>query len=183
MYDFKELEKRINEVTEWLKKEFAGIRTGRASTAVVEKILVEAYGMKMPLNQMANISVHGAQTLRIVPWDTSQMKAVEKALQTSDLGLSISADSQGIRAAFPDLSAERREQLKKVVLQRREEARVSLRKERERVWSDIQEKERAGELTEDDKFRLKEELQKKIDQANKEIGELTETKEKEIMDL
>jgi len=180
MYDFSSLKNKKEEVKDWLVKEYTGLRTGRSTPAILDNITVEAYGIRTPLNQMANITVEGPRSLKVTPWDISQVKAIEKSIRDSDLGLSVATDASSLRLTFPELTTERREQLKKIVHQKREQARISLRTEREKVWEDIQKQEKAGEMAEDDKFRYKDEMQKIIDQAGQEIDDLTARKEKEL---
>lgn len=182
MYNFSDLKQKIEQVTEWLKKEHQGIRTGRATPTILDSVKVEAYDSKMPIDQVATISSEGPKTLRITPWDLELSKSIEKAIQTSNLGLSVSIDDKGIRINFPELSEERRLILKKVSRQKLEEAKVSLKTEREKVWDDIQKKNKLGELSEDDKFRLKDDMQKIIDEAQKKFEEMTERKEQEILE-
>ena len=134
----------------------------------------------MPLNQVASVSSEDAKTLRVSPWDSSNVKAIEKALLTSDLGLSISADEKGVRASLPPLTAERRESLIKIVKEKLEGSRISLRRSRDTVWEDIQKKEQAKVFGEDEKFRLKKEMEKISDEAGKKFVELIEKKEIEI---
>lgn len=179
-YDFKPFDKRIAEVIDRLGKELAGIRTGRATPAILDGIQVESYGTRMPINQVANISVEDARTLRIAPWDQSQGKEIEKAIMAANLGLSVGADEKGVRVFFPELTSERRTSLMKLVKEKVEEARASLRMARDDVWSDIQKQERDGEMAEDDKFRYKDEMQKKVDAANKSCEDGLARKEKEI---
>ncbi|MFP4022696.1 MAG: ribosome recycling factor [Candidatus Paceibacterota bacterium] len=179
-YDFSEFKKRGEEIKSWLDKEFAGIRTGRATPAILDGVSVEVYGSKMPLNQVANITIEDPRTLAIIPWDSSIVKNIEKALRNSDLGLSVNVADTSIRVIFPELNYERRQSLAKVVRQREEQAKVSLRNERERVWDDIQERFREGEITEDDKFRSKDDLQKHLNDLNKDIEAKADKKEKEV---
>jgi len=179
-YNFSPLELRVKEIEEWLKKEYSGLRTGRAMPTVLDVVKVDAYGSKVPIEQVGSISVEGPRSIFISVWDKSQIKAVEKALTESDLGLSGQATEEGVRILFPELTSENRESLKRVAKKKLEEARVSLRNEREEVWDDIQSQEKSGEITEDDKFRLKDELQKIIDAGNKELEITAERKEKEI---
>ena len=122
-----------------------------------------------------------ARTLIISPWDKGALKDIEKAVAASGLGLGVSATGEGVRVSFPELTTERRGALTKVVRAKLEDARVSLRREREAVWEDIQKKENDGALSEDDKFRSKEELQKIVDETNKRLEEVAERKEKDIM--
>ncbi len=179
-YDFSELKKQIADTTEWLKREFTGIRTGRASPAVLDGVTVELYGTMLPINQAATITTEDARTLRIQPWDQSAVKSIEKAIADADLGLSISDDEKGIRVSFPELTVERREQLAKLARSKLEEARKALRTARDEVWSDIQKKQNEGEITEDEKYKYKEEMQKLIDEANTALEDLTKQKEQEL---
>ncbi len=180
-YDFKPFDARIKEIGEHLAKELSGVRTGRAAVAILDSVQVEAYGSRMPLNQVANISIEDARTLRIAPWDASQIKEVEKAIQLADLGLSSAVDEKGVRVFFPDLTSERRMQLVKLAKEKVEQSKTSLRQARDEVWSDIQQKERDSEITEDDKFRHKDEMQKKVDAANASFDDALARKEKEIV--
>ncbi len=179
-YDFKKLEKEILEVRERLSREFNSVRTGRASSSILDGIEVELYGTRMKISQMASVSVEDARTLRIVPFDVSQGKEIEKAITAANLGLSVGADERGVRVFFPELTHERRESLIKIAKSKLEDARTALRAVRDEVWSDIQGKERAGTMSEDDKFRNKDDMQKRIDTANKELEIVFTRKEKEI---
>ncbi len=181
-YDFTHLKKKISEVEDWLKKELSQIRTGRATPIILDSISVESYGSYMAINQLAGITIEDPKTIRVVPWDMSQVKNIEKAVVDSGLGLSVSVDERGLRVIFPELTADRRTSLAKIAKQKLEEARVSLRQEREKVREDIQEKEKKGGMGEDDKFRFNAELQKLIDEANKNLDLLAERKEKEILE-
>ncbi len=179
-YNLLPLDDKITETKKWLMGEYAGLRTGRATPVLLDSVMIESYGAKMMISHIAAISVEDARTLRISPWDKSQIGAIEQAIATSNLGVSTSPDELGLRVIFPDLTEERRKLLIKLVGEKLEEAKVSLRKEREKIWTDIQAKERAGELTEDDKFRLKDELQKKLDQAIKDFEAMAERKITEV---
>jgi ribosome recycling factor len=181
MFNFSNYKKRIEEINNWLGTELSGIHTGRATPAVLDRLLVEAYGAKVAIREVAGINVEDARTLRISPWDSTQVKAIEKAIITSDLGLSVSVDERGLRASFPDLSSERRDSLVKVVKTRLEDAKITLKKEREENWQEIQKQEKEKKISEDDKFRLKDELQKLTDEANKKLEEKALAKESEIL--
>ncbi len=180
-YDFKPFEKKIVDITERLVRELAGVRTGRATPAILDGVQIESYGTRMGLNQVANIAVEDARTLRIVPWDLSQAKEIEKAITLANLGLSVGADEKGVRVFFPDLTADRRQSLVKIAKEKVEETRTALRAARDEVWSDIQKKEREGIIPEDDKFRFKEDMQKKVDTANAQFDEMLTRKEKEML--
>src|SRR3989344_4942802 len=179
-YDFKELKQKIEVTGTGLTEEYFGIRTGRATPALLDSVRVEAYGSKMPLNQVATISVEDARLLRVTPYDVTLSKDIERAITQSDLGVSVGVDDCGIRVSFPELTAERRIQLLKLVGDKREDARISIRKLREEVWEDIQQKEREKNISEDEKFRAKEEMQKLIDTANKRLDDIAEKKEREL---
>lgn len=179
-YNFAPFDEKVVATSEWLKKEYAGLRTGRATTALVEGVQISAYGSRTPLKQVGSISVEDARTLRIVPWDAGLVKEVEKAVTEADLGVGISSDGVGVRLSFPELTAERRQEFVKMAKGKLEEARTAVKQARDDVWSDIQEKERSSELTEDDKFTLKDELQKRIDTANADLEALFFKKENEI---
>jgi len=180
MYQFNEIKQNLEKVREWLINEFAGIRTGRATIALLDSITIESYGAQSPLNQVAGVMVEDARTIRINPYDAGQLKEIEKSITDADLGVSISTDEKGLRVIFPELTSERRELLVKQVGKKLEEARISIRKEREDVWSDIQKQEKDGDMTEDEKFRSKEEMEKVVTDFQKELEELAKNKENEI---
>jgi ribosome recycling factor len=179
-YNFNSLKAKAKEVEEWLGREFAAIRTGRATPALLDGVQVESYGARVSLKSVGAIAVEDARTLRVTLWDRSQVKDVEAGITAANLGVGITADGMSIRLTFPELTADKRKILQKVAHDKTEEAKISLRKERERVWNDIQDKEKKKELSEDDKFRLKDELQKIIDDENKKLEELKKKKDTEI---
>ena len=180
-YNFSTFKSKVGEISKWLSREYQSVRTGKASPLILDSVMVESYGSRQPVKHVAAISVEDAKTLRITPWDKSQVKSIETAISAANLGLSTAPDATGIRVVFPDLTEERRRTLMKIVKDKLEDARVSLRKERERTWNEIQEKERGGELSEDDKFRGKDDLQKLVDEGNQALEDLAAKKEKEIM--
>lgn len=179
-YNFTLFKQNTNDLQEWLKKEFSTIRTGRATPAILDGVMVEAYGSMMPINQLANMSVEDARTIRISPWDNTQTKAVEKAIVNSGLGLSVVVDGAGLRVVFPELTSDRRMTLLKIAKQKLEDARVTLRGEREKISKDIEAQEKNGSISEDDKFRIKTELQKMVDEIGKSLDEIYAKKDKEI---
>ncbi|MBI3020128.1 MAG: ribosome recycling factor [Parcubacteria group bacterium] len=181
VYNFSQLKNGIKEAEGWLTGEFSAIRTGRATVAVLDGVRIDSYGAKVPVNHIAGVTTEDAKTIRITPWDKGQIKEIEHAINKADLGVSVTADGEGLRVIFPELTGERREAFVKTAKAKTEEARKRLRLVRDEVWKDIQEKEREGVLTEDEKFRYKEELQKMIDDANARFDAMTEKKEKEIM--
>ncbi len=179
-YNLPQFKQGLKDVEEWLKKEFTGVRTGRATPAILDGVKVEAYGTEMPINQVANISVEDARMLRITPWDASQVKTIEKAILISDLGLSVSNDDKGLRVNFPELTSDRRAALIKIAKQKLEDARVTVRTEREKAIKDIDSQEKEKKISEDEKFRMKADLQKVLDDVNNTLDELFAKKEKEI---
>lgn len=180
-YNFSGFEKQISEIESRLKNQLASIRTGRASPAIVEEIKVDYYGSKTPIKHAAAITVEDAKTLRIQPWDPSSIPAIEKAIRASSLGVNPVVDKDGVRIILPELTQERRQTLFKLVAEKLEETRIALRLERDKMRKDIQEKEKGNEISEDEKFRAQENLQKIVDEANKRFGEIVSRKEKEIM--
>lgn len=162
-------------------KEYMGLNVGRASPSVLDGVTVESYGARAPLKNVASITTEDPKTLRISPWDKNQIKEVEKAIASSNLGLSVSVDEVGIRVIFPQLTTETRAKLTRVLKEKLEEARITVRRERERIWEDVQKKEKEGKITEDEKFRAKDDLQKIIDEVNKNLEAIFSRKEKEVM--
>ncbi|MBX4195444.1 ribosome recycling factor [Candidatus Parcubacteria bacterium] len=179
-YNFNQFKSGAEQAVEWLKREYAGLRTGRASAAILDAIKVDAYGNAMAINQLAAINVEGPGSIRIVPWDSNVGKPIESAIQQSNLGLSVTMDDKGLRINFPQLTSERRAELAKVAKQKLEEARVRVRNEREKVHSDVDKQEKAGGMGKDDAYRVRQDLQKLVDEANKKLEELLLKKEKEI---
>lgn len=180
-YNFSTFKTELKKAEAFLSKEYSQLNIGRASTMVLDSISVPSYGSFVPLKNVANISIEDPKTLRIAPWDKNQIKDIEKAIQAANLGLSLATDDQGIRVIFPQLTTETRGTLVKVLKEKLEEARITVRRERERIWEDVQAKEKEGKLTEDEKFRAKEDLQKIIDEANQTLEASFEKKEKEVM--
>ena len=179
-YDFKPFDKKIKDIGERLAKELSGVRPGRASPAILDGIQVESYGSRMGISQVANIAAEDARSLRITPFDPANAKEIEKAITQANLGLSVGADERGVRVFFPELTSDRRVGLLKIAKEKVEEVRTMLRSARDDVWSDIQAREKAKEMSEDDKFRAKEEMQKRVDAANASFDAALERKEKEI---
>lgn len=179
-FDFKPLDTRLKEAREWLAREYSGLRTGRAAPAILDNVQVSAYGSLMPLKQVGNISVEDARTLRVSAFDAGIIKDIERAITAANLGVGTTSDGATVRVSFPELTSERREQLVKFAKQKLEEARTSVRLARDESWKQIQEREREGTLTEDDKFALKDDLQKRVDKANEELEKAFESKETEM---
>src|SRR3989344_9704833 len=179
MFNFNNFKTKVKGVEDWLLKELSSIRTGRASASILDAIQVNAYGNNMAVSNIASISIEDPRTIRVEPWDKTQGKEIEKAIVNSNLGLSVNSDDKGLRIIFPELTSERRESLVKIAKQKLEESRISLRGLRDEVVKEIEAKEKEGGMGEDDKFRLKEELQKLVDILNRKLEELFEKKEVE----
>jgi ribosome recycling factor len=165
------------------KEELGKLRTGRAVSSLVEDIMVDYYGSKSPIKQVASISIPEPKTITIAPWDRDSLVNIEKAIRESQLNLNPLNDGQVIRINIPALTEERRKELVKVLNQKAEETRVSIRKVREDIWNQIQELEESGTIGEDDKFQGKEKLQKVVDEYNKKVEEMRDKKEEEIMTI
>lgn len=172
--------KRLQSIPEWLQGEYSGIRTGQATPALLDSIKVESYGTMMPLNQVGSIGVEDARTLRVSPWDSSMVSAIERAITDADLGVSVATDSAGLRVIFPELSSERRTQLVKLAKSKLEDARVSVRAARDEVMKEIDAKQKDGSISEDQKFTQKEAIQKQVDATNTRLEDLYNAKEREI---
>ncbi|MFH1858811.1 MAG: ribosome recycling factor [Patescibacteria group bacterium] len=180
-YNFSNLEEKLEQIKKWLSKEFSSIRTNRATPELLDTITIDVYGSKNPLSHVAGIATEDARTLRITPWDKTQIKEIEKAITVANLGVSISIDDMGLRVIFPELTTERRTLLIKIVSEKIEKAKVSVRGEREHVWSDLQNQCRDSVISEDEKFAHKDKLQKLVDTANTELDAMGDKKEVEIM--
>jgi ribosome recycling factor len=178
-----EAEEKMTKTVEVLKKDFASLRAGRATPALLDKIQVDYYGALTPVNQMANINVPEARLLVIQPWDKSTIPAIEKAILKSDLGLNPSNDGNVIRIGIPQLTEERRKELVKVVKKKAEEARVAIRNVRRDVNDMIKELEKEHEVSEDEGKRALDEVQKITDKFIKKVDDVMNTKEKEIMEV
>lgn len=182
-YDFSDFKKQLTSIEEWLKKEFSGLRTGRATVAILDSVFIEAYGSKMPLNQSASLSVEDARTIRVSPWDKTLVGPMEKAITLADLGVSTVSDGEGLRVIFPVLTTENREKLVKVAKNKMEEAKISVRNDRGDIIKSIETSQKNGELPEDDAKRAKDNVQKMVDDANRNLEELFKQKEQEILCL
>lgn len=170
----------FNKAIEFFKEDIAGLRTGRASSAIVEDITVEAYGTRQPMKAIASIVVADAKTVNIDPWDKSVLAAIEKAIRDSGLGINPVNTGSQIRLFLPELTTERRQELIKVLHQKEESARIAIRKVREDVKEMVKAAEESNEVTEDEKYRLEEDLDKMVKEYNDKVKEITEKKEGEI---
>lgn len=171
----------LDKSLEHLKEELGQLRIGRASTSLVENLTVDYYGSKAPIKQVASITTPEARLIVISPWNKDDLTNIEKALRESQLNLNPNNDGQVIRINIPPLTEERRKELVKILNQKTEEAKISIRKHREEVWEEIQELTKNGKIGEDDKFLGKDKLQEMVDEYNKKIEEIRTKKEQEIL--
>lgn len=178
-----EAEDHMKKTIEVVKKEFSSLRAGRATPALLEKVMVNYYGTPTPVTQMANVSAPEARLLIIQPWDKSTLPEIEKAIMKSDLGITPTSDGSVIRLAIPQLTQERRQEMAKVIKKKSEEGKVAIRNVRRDANDHLKSQEKKGELTEDDLHRAQEEIQKLTDKCIKEIDQLTAKKEQEIMQV
>jgi ribosome recycling factor len=178
-----ECKERMHKAVLHLQEEFAAVRTGRATPALVDKLKVDYYGTEVPLQQIAGFSVPEARVLVISPYDKGALKAIEKAIQTSDLGVNPSNDGALIRITFPELTSERRKDLVKVVKQRAEEGRVAIRNVRRDVRKELETQERDGDLSRDALDRIEKDLEKVTHEAIAEIDSMLVHKEHELLEV
>ncbi|MDO5389266.1 MAG: ribosome recycling factor [Clostridia bacterium] len=173
------MEKSINN----LKNELLSVRAGRANTHVLDKVMVEAYGMQMPLNQVANISVPEARVISIQPFDASTLKAIERGINAADIGINPNSDGKVIRLVFPELDEERRKALTKDVKKLGEDCKVAVRNIRRDAMDAAKKLEKNGDITEDEKKNLETEIQKFTDKNIEAIDKAVEAKSKEVMSI
>ena len=176
-------EERMGKTAEALKRELATLRAGRANPSLLDKVEVEYYGVMMPLNQTSNVSAPDSRTIVVQPWDKSTLKAIEKAILSSDLGLNPNNDGTVVRISIPPLTEERRKELVKVVKKKGEEAKVAVRNIRRDLIEDLKKLEKNHEVSEDDLNRGLEEAQKVTEKGIKRLDEIIAAKEAEIMEV
>ncbi len=179
----KDANHRMDKSIEAFKHEIAKIRTGKATTALLDGIKVEYYGNPTPLNQVANVSVLDSHTLSITPWDKSVVQEIEKAILTADLGLNPANDGTNIKVPIPPLTEERRKELVKLVKKFGEDAKIAIRNVRRDVNEHIRKAEKNKEISEDDRRHLEHEVQELTDKHIKRIDEIVKIKEAEIMEV
>ena len=180
-YDKNDINRRMHGALENLKHDLAGLRTGRASTALLDPIQVEVYGANMPINQVATVSVPEPRTISVQVWDRSNISAVEKAIRNAGLGINPITDGQMIRLPIPDLTEERRKELAKLASQYAEKARVAVRNVRRDGMDALKTDEKKKEISEDEHKRLDAEVQTMTDDTIKEIDAAAHAKEQEIL--
>ena len=181
MFNLQQLKNKIQETEKWLDKELTSVRTGRANPALLDSVRVDSYGTLVTINQIGSIAIEDSRSLRISPWDASQVKALEKAIGAANLGVSTVVDEKGLRVIFPELTNDRRKDIVKIAKDKFEQARVTLRKNRDEVMQDLEKKFKAKEMGEDDKFRHKTEIEKLVSESGKKLETAMSKKEKEIL--
>lgn len=180
---YKDLEERMKKAVEATRGEFAAIRTGRANTALLDHVVVQAYGTEMPLKHCATISIPDPRSIVVQPHDKSIAGDIRKAIETSDIGVSPNVDGAVIRLSLPPLNEERRKDLVKLVHKRAEDGRVAVRNVRKDGHNNVQHAQREGKITEDEARRGNDQIQKITDKYVAEVDALVQTKEKEIMEV
>lgn len=169
------MKEELEKIENWLKKEYLQIHTGQANPAILDSVSVDSYGTKMPIKNVASISIEDSKTIRISPWDKNQIKDMEKAILEADLGLSIVSDGDGVRVIFPMLTTETRQNFVKLLKDKLEDARINVRKIRQDFINKL------TDLTEDEIKKEKEDIQKLVDEANKSLEDIFSKKEKEVL--
>ncbi len=180
-YNKQEIQRRMEGAVESLHKEFSGLRTGRASASLLDTVVVDMYGSKMPINQVGTVSVPEPRLISVQVWDGSAVKMVEKAIRDSGLGLNPMPDGNNIRIPIPDLNEERRKELTKIAGKSAESARIAVRNVRKDGMDSIKKMEKDGDISEDDLKRLSDEIQSLTDGTIKEIDKMLSAKEDDIM--
>ena len=180
---YEEIEERMKKAVSVFEEQLAGVRAGRANPKILDKVLVEYYGVPTPINQVANIMVPEARMIAIQPWDASILKDVEKAILEANIGINPNNDGKVIRLIFPELTEERRKELVKDIKKMSEDSKIALRNIRRDGIDDFKAKEKASEITEDDLRNAEEDIQKLTDKYVGKIDSAVEAKEKEIMSI
>lgn len=174
-YNIQNFKLELKKVEDWLSKEYSSIHTGRATPMVLDSVMIESYGSRMPIKNVAQVSIEDPKTLRVSPWDKNQIKEIEKAVMESNLGLSVVSDGEGVRVIFPMLTTENRSKLVKILKEKLEDARISVRKERQI------EIDKTADFSEDEKKRAKDDIQKCVDESNKNLEAIFNKKEVDLM--
>jgi ribosome recycling factor len=175
MYNTQDFKNELKKIEAWLSKEYSSVQTGRATPIILDSVMIESYGSYMPIKNIASVSIEDPKTLRIAPWDKNQIRLIEGAINEANLGLSVLSDSDGVRVIFPMLTTENRSKLVKILKEKLEEARISVRKERQNEMDKLE------SLTEDEAKRAKEDIQKAVDEINASLEIVFEKKENDLM--
>lgn len=179
-YNFSTFKTELEEVRTWLQQELQGIRTGRATPTLLDSVGFEAYGVRTHIQHAATIGVEDARTLRVSPYDIGQVKEIEKAIAQANLGVGVQSDGKTLRVSFPELTSDVRATLIKTAKQKLEEARTRVKRSRDDTQKDIDAQEKEGAMSEDEKFKAKEDMQKLVDESNKALEALFDKKETEL---
>lgn len=179
----KELEEGAKKALEYFENELANIHTGRASTNLVADVMIDAYGTKTPLKQVANITVTDPRSMAIQPWDKGNLVQIENALRESNLGFGVVNSGDAIRVNIPELTEERRNQYVKMTKEKAEEAKITIRNVRHDVWENVKKKKASGDISEDEMYRREEEINKFVESKNKQIESIFSAKEKELKEV
>lgn len=174
---------KFDKAIDHFKQELGGLRTGRANPALVENVMVESYGSKMPLTHIASVSIPDAKTIAIQPWDKGNIGPIEKAIQAANIGLNPVNDGMLIRLSIPSMTEERRKEMVKLLGQISEKAKIAIRNVREEIIKEFKKQQEEENLTEDDLAGMKKDLQEVVDKYNEQVKEITASKEKEIMTI
>ena len=180
-YDFKKFKEEKEKISNYLAAEYKSIQTGAATPQVLDLVTVDAYGSKMSISHVASISVESSSNLLISPYDKGLLKEIEKSINAADLGVSTSPDDSGLRVFFPKPTTEGRQKMVKILKERLEETRVKIRAIREEVKKEIEKSAKEGEFGKDEEARYLEELQSLVNDANREVEELYNKKEKDVL--
>lgn len=183
MIDLKSLENRMNTALEALIREFSGLRAGRASVNLLDTVMVDAYGNRVPVKQVANVSVADSRMIVVQAWDKSTIKPIEAAIQNSNLGVSVQVEGQTIRVIVPELSEERRKEICKLASKYAEQSKVSIRNIRRDGMDDLKKSEKVKEISEDESKKLADKVQKLTDDFVKKIDEAFSKKEADILKI
>ncbi len=174
-YNTANLKQELRKIEEWLSKEYSSVHTGKATPMILDSISVESYGSRMPIKNVAGITIEDSKTLRVAPWDKNQIRDIESAINEADLGLSVMSDSDGVRVIFPMLTTENRTKLAKILKEKLEDARISVRKARQDEMDNLK------DMPEDDMKRAKEDIQKCVDESNQNLEAIFAKKEIDVM--
>jgi ribosome recycling factor len=174
-YNTTNFKHELKKIEEWLSREYSQVHTGRATPMVLDSIMIESYGSRMPIKNVASVSIEDPKTLRVAPWDKNQIKDIETAVMEANLGLSVVSDSDGVRVIFPMLTTENRTKLAKILKEKLEEARIHVRKSRQ------EEMDVLVDMSEDEEKRAKDDIQKCVDEANHNLESVFTKKETEVM--
>ena len=183
MAGFHTMEQKFKEILSRFEENLKAIRTGRAHASMLDAVFVESYGTKMPLEHVATVSTPDARTIIIKPWDKSAIPAIEQGIQRSNIGIQPISEKDQIRLSIPSLTEERRKEMTKMVGKKMEEARIAVRQERDELWRQIQTEEKDKVISENQKFQEKEKMERMVEDINKKIADVSDKKERELMEV